>query len=159
MRVNGIRGQMWVNLNRSNSTKVRYLFRSGHANLSCLQWETAIKIQISRSAHRQDGARCVSMLEWRNLFCTPAGSLWCSFRSQAQIKLLVPWLDNDQTSLSRERQICQIPHSGGIKICQIPAPCVYPSSRALHRQVHYARGIICGAKSRHIVICFRWIPC
>ena len=40
---------MSVNMNRSNSTKVTCLFRSGNANLSCLQWETTTKIQEQHS--------------------------------------------------------------------------------------------------------------
>ena len=40
---------MWVDMTRSNSTKVTYLFRSGNASLSCLQRETATKIQAQHS--------------------------------------------------------------------------------------------------------------
>ena len=44
LRVNGTRGQMWVDMNGSNSTKVAYLIRSGNVNLSCLQQEMAKEI-------------------------------------------------------------------------------------------------------------------
>ena len=105
LRVNGTGGQMWGNMNRSNSTKVTCLFRSGNTNLSCLQRETyqIIKSQSQLSnlnqisAHHQDGARCVSIGERRNVYSLQI--------LVSRLKSNCPFLglDSDQTALPPEK--------------------------------------------------------
>ena len=90
-----------MNMNGSNKTKVTYLFRLGNANLSCLQRDTATKIQEQRSY-----SICQSD-------CIQATNMQKFVPGSNQIKLPVPGLVNDQTALPPGRtNLSNAPLSG-----------------------------------------------